>query len=412
MKCRNCKEEMMDGVTVCPACGSDNAAAAKKTRTMIIAAVCCVALVIGVVAMVFGMTDPNKDRITSRVSYIVSDDVAKSKADKVIATAGEFELTNGELQVLYWSMVYELVDYLGEYATLYIDFTKPLSEQYFNENEGITWEHYFLEMALANWLRYEALTAESELAGVVLDAEMQSRLDNLYQNMEEDLKDTKFTSVEEMVRNDFGNAATFKDFESYMEIYIRGNFYYSHLYSLMEVSDAEMEEYYKNNEQTLVSRGYGKEVGSAVEAMHILISPADESPEALDAAKKKAQDIMEQWAANGATEAEFAELAKTHSSCPSGEDGGYLGSFTKGQMVKEFEDWCFADGHEYGDYGLVQTQHGWHIIFYVDGYAVWEEACRSGVANQKRDVAMQEIEQKYPMTVQFKDIALANVPLV
>ena len=59
--------------------------------------------------------------------------------------------------------------------------------------------------------------------------------------------------------------------------------------------------------------------------------------------------------------ADFAELAKEHSTCPSGRRGGDLGEFSQGQMVKEFDDVVFS-----GDlgkvHGPVQTQFGYHLI--------------------------------------------------
>jgi peptidyl-prolyl cis-trans isomerase C len=57
----------------------------------------------------------------------------------------------------------------------------------------------------------------------------------------------------------------------------------------------------------------------------------------------------------------FASLAQTHSKCPSGSNGGNLGPFGRGQMVKPFEDAAF--GLEVGSLSEpVQTQFGWHLI--------------------------------------------------
>jgi len=63
--------------------------------------------------------------------------------------------------------------------------------------------------------------------------------------------------------------------------------------------------------------------------------------------------------------ADFAEVAKKHSKCPSGQQGGALGEFSPGQMVKEFDDVVFT-----GDVGKVlgpvKTQFGYHLIEVTD----------------------------------------------
>ena len=54
----------------------------------------------------------------------------------------------------------------------------------------------------------------------------------------------------------------------------------------------------------------------------------------------------------------FATLAAQYSKCPSGRNGGDLGWFGRGQMVKPFEDAAFS--YNPGDMTIVQTQFGWH----------------------------------------------------
>jgi len=59
--------------------------------------------------------------------------------------------------------------------------------------------------------------------------------------------------------------------------------------------------------------------------------------------------------------ADFADLAREHSQCPSGQSGGELGTFRPGQMVREFDTVVFND--EVGVvHGPVKTQFGYHLV--------------------------------------------------
>lgn len=87
-----------------------------------------------------------------------------------------------------------------------------------------------------------------------------------------------------------------------------------------------------------------------VKASHILVKTESE-----------AKQIMQKLAAGD----DFAKLAKMYSQCPSGNAGGDLGYFGKGQMVKPFETACF--NAKSGDVvGPVKTQFGYHVIKVVD----------------------------------------------
>ena len=81
-------------------------------------------------------------------------------------------------------------------------------------------------------------------------------------------------------------------------------------------------------------------------ARHILVST-----------EAQCNDLKKQIAGG----ADFAALAKQHSSCPSGRDGGALGTFSPGQMVKEFDQVVFS-----APVGVVQgpvkTQFGFHLV--------------------------------------------------
>lgn len=58
---------------------------------------------------------------------------------------------------------------------------------------------------------------------------------------------------------------------------------------------------------------------------------------------------------------DFAQLAKEYSQCPSGSQGGDLGSFSQGQMVPEFDTVVFNEAINVV-HGPVQTQFGYHLL--------------------------------------------------
>ena len=83
-----------------------------------------------------------------------------------------------------------------------------------------------------------------------------------------------------------------------------------------------------------------------VRASHILVKTKEEADKLLEEIK------------NGA---DFGELAKEHSMCPSKRDGGDLGFFGRGMMVKPFEDATFElEVDQVSE--PVETQFGWHFI--------------------------------------------------
>jgi peptidyl-prolyl cis-trans isomerase C len=87
-----------------------------------------------------------------------------------------------------------------------------------------------------------------------------------------------------------------------------------------------------------------------VRAAHILVE-----------SESKARDLLGK--VNGGEN--FGDLAKHFSSCPSKRQGGDLGWFGRGQMVKEFEDAAF-NGKKGQTVGPVKTQFGWHLIKILD----------------------------------------------
>jgi len=99
-----------------------------------------------------------------------------------------------------------------------------------------------------------------------------------------------------------------------------------------------------------------------VQASHILIKTDPADDEAAKAAKKAQMVEIQKKLAEGA---DFAATATESSECPSSRQGGDLGSFSRGQMVPEFEEAAFTQ--PIGEVGpIVETQFGYHIIKVTD----------------------------------------------
>lgn len=97
--------------------------------------------------------------------------------------------------------------------------------------------------------------------------------------------------------------------------------------------------------------------GESAVASHILFPLGEGLAGSL--AKAKAEGVLEEIKANPAR---FSDLAREHSTCPSGQQGGSLGQFGRGQMVPEFEQAVFSTDAGQIAPDLVQTQFGYHII--------------------------------------------------
>ena len=122
-----------------------------------------------------------------------------------------------------------------------------------------------------------------------------------------------------------------------------------------KVTDAEVQEFYNKNPETFTQP-------EQVRASHILLTV---DAKATDADKKKAKAKADELLKKLKAGADFAKLAQDNSGCPSSKQGGDLGYFGKGQMVKPFEETAF--GLKPGEVsGVVETQFGYHIIKLVE----------------------------------------------
>ena len=109
---------------------------------------------------------------------------------------------------------------------------------------------------------------------------------------------------------------------------------------------------------------------------------------------KEAQTILEDYLAGDMTEDAFAELAKKHSADSNAADGGIYEDVTEGYMVAEFEDWALEEGREYGDVGIVETQYGYHIMYFIGtDVTTWSDVIRNDMGAAEYEELSAELEK-------------------
>lgn len=99
-----------------------------------------------------------------------------------------------------------------------------------------------------------------------------------------------------------------------------------------------------------------------VAASHILVMHEDSARSSETRTKEEALSMIEEVKTKIADGADFADIAEEVSDCPSGQNGGSLGVFGRGQMVKAFEDAAFSlETGETSD--VIETEFGYHLIY-------------------------------------------------
>lgn len=465
-KCKFCNAELPDGSTVCPSCGKDNAAEsgskAAKPGSAALIIVGVLALVIlaigafftakegttyaaedGVVAASEEATeataeeateeateapteaptvpaDGNPDDVTCKGSYTAEDEAVVSAREKVVATAGEYELTLGQLQVYYWMEFRNFMSQYGTYASYFgLDVSQPLDTQMCSGlEEARTWQQFFLEGALNSWNNYRAMAAEADANGFELTEQQRAAIDNAAAELEEAAAANGFESGIAMLHSSLGAGAELEDYVYFMELYYKANGYYAQIAQGFEPTDEQLDDYFEEHAEGYAASGITKDT-KLVNVRHILVYPEgadgtnlatqEFSDEAWAASEKKAQEILDQFLAGDKTEESFAALANEYSEDPgSNTNGGLYENVSEGEMVAAFNDWCFDAARQVGDTGIVKTNYGYHVMYFSGSQTTWQKYARNDYMVENATAAAKEIAAKLPMTVQYSDILLAN----
>ena len=446
MNCKKCNAEMVEDMKFCPACGAaqdKNGLGAGKIALLVVLAVAAIAVVAALVLGGKGGTTPaettvpttapaasgeatettppmtvpadgNPDDATCKGSYTLAEG-ATFNGDAVVATMGEHKLTNAELQVYYWMQVYDFLNQYGSYASMFgLDYTQPLDMQLSLEG-AMTWQQYFLDAALDTWVNYQAMCNEANAASYVLDEEYVIYLQDLPESLESSALEMGYESAEDMIRRDMGPNASLAGYLNYLNNYYLGYMYYGDTLEQIPVTDAEVEAYYEAHIEDYKANGLEKTDERYVDVRHILITPEGgdaATEEQWAAAEKEANDLLNEWLTKHPDEDGFAVMAEAYTDDPgSASNGGLYEDVYVGQMVPEFENWCFDASRQTGDYGIVKTTYGYHIMYFVGSDYVWYATAEADMLVEKGNEFLQSVLDKHPAEIDYSVIELGTVNL-
>ena len=465
MKCKNCGQNLADGAKRCSSCGQDVNAPVNKTKVAVLVVTIILALcVVGIIIWAATRpaddttTDPTGDTVqttegadatssaTEPTEYVPTaedlinhpvlnrDSYTGEEGDTAalaatFGTVGDLSVTNGQFAIWYWQTYYDLLNQMGSYAAYYgLDTTLPLNEQTCSFSEvPMTWEQYLVESSIANWHSYMALYLEAVANDMTFSEEDQASLDTLEEDMLTTAQQYGYETVEEMLEADYGKGVTLDDYRAFVETLMLGNQYYSSQLDALEPTAEEVDEYYKENEASYAIYGILQDgTPSTINVRHILISSEESTTgddadateetvseeELLEAARQEAQAILDQWKAGEATEDSFAALAKEFSTDPgSASNGGLYEEVNPGDMVTAFNDWCFDPERKPGDTGLVETDYGIHIMYFVSASETeyWYAEASAALISEMATTMVEETMAKYELNVDYSKSHLTPV---
>ena len=438
-------------------------------------------------------------------------------------TVGGHELNSVEMNYFFMDAVNNFYSNYGSYASMFgLDVTKPLNEQFVDEEAGLTWADDFMTSAKDSAASTYAMVDAAAAAGFSLPEEDRAELESQLASLDLYATMYGYSNADAYLKAMYGTGASRKTYESYCEKQMLASAFYNNYAESLTYEDADLRAAEAENFGAYSSYSYnsyylatsrfltggttdsegnttysdeekaasvaaaeaaakaltGKEItdaaalDAAIAALeinggsgsstynentlysslnasfqdwmadssrkagdvayfpstsgdtvsgyyvvmfqdsndnnfamknvrHILVAPSHDhaedethedgetySAEELAAAKAAAEEILASWKAGEATEESFALLANEKSADGDGVSGGLYENIYPGQMVEAFENWCYDAARKTGDTDIVETEYGYHVMYFVGDsemsyrdYQI-ENALRSNALNE------------------------------
>ena len=329
----------------------------------------------------------------------LSDFYAKTTA----VTIGDRAISPAMLNYSYVTQYYSFVRSYGSYAQ-YLGLDTSLGIQSLGAQncaiaDGGTWKDYFISAAVESLWSNIALSRYAEENGIALTQEEEETALSGMDTLEETAASNGFDSADAFLEATYGRGASVELLKEFSLEYALAAKAYQQISSGLTVTDDEVREQYPT-----------------IAVRHILVkAEADDegkyTDEAKEAARARAEEILAEWQGGDATEESFAALAEQYSEDGgSNTNGGLYDSVSQGQMVKEFDEFCFDAGRAPGDTGIVYGESGsyagYHVMYFV-GEGSLEEG-RNTILQAQMNTKLDELTAPYEVTYRPM-ISLAGV---
>lgn len=368
---------------------------------------------------------PRPNDVFYKASYTATEEVLAKKADTVVATLGDRELTLSELQLYYVNSIYVFYSQNYYYMSMMgLDLSQPLDQQYYIGAENMTWEQFFLDAALTSWQNYTVAEILAERDGFTMAPELQAQIDGMAAQLDSIAAAYGYESAEAYLNEEMAPGITPEIYINFNRVYFVSNEYVSNFYETQYPTAAEITAYYKENQQVFDANGITQDIGLVSSVRHILIQPkggtTDEngvttySEDEWATALSEAERILKQWQDGEATEESFAVLANTYS-----EDGGsnttgglYEEIHIDSNYVPEFKNWAIDVARKSGDVEIVQTTYGYHIMYFVSGEDYFQRQVGQQLVAERIQEKLLAVKEELPLEVNYKKILLCEGSVV
>ena len=139
---------------------------------------------------------------------------SRSGMDDAVVVSGDFSLDNTQLAYFYWSEYFYFSGAYGDYLDGLVDFTKPLSQQSYSEEQS--WEDYLLEETLTTVREAMAMVFEAEAKGYTLSQEGQDELDVVLESFRETAETGGYETLDGYLQASYGPGANEASFTEYL----------------------------------------------------------------------------------------------------------------------------------------------------------------------------------------------------